>query len=251
MDLKVILKKEQRMLVFFLVAALLLFLTLISLLVAVGCEAQQRPVEQKIIADVRGYLYYGEGVNAFRDCDGEEEFLVVTDNLNIDLWQTYSDLAPDYYFPVYVEMRVRILVNEQEDLGGDYAGGIIIEELYHMAYETRGCQADKDYKFFLNGTEPFWDITIDEQSGVFLRVLGEEEVYAPYVPANREGDSIEYMLMSGSSPITIKLRKVDTFCSMSGAYFAYSAFVSFKDHSYYGQGMPGEQFLLVDSQLRL
>ncbi len=216
----------------------ILFITLLVLLYFVGNQSKKAvsAANKPVIANVRGHVYHGPEVNAFRQCDGEEEYLVTFD-LDIDFWALYSTLASEDYSPVYVEMKVQFLQNEEG--GAEYAGQVLVKELYHMAYETQGCELVKDYNFLLHGNEPSWKIIIDENRGVFFQELGQEQVYATYVKPIIIENGWQYSLISGNKPIVIKIREIDNNDNMSGAYYSYSAFVTFNGKTYNGQALIG------------
>lgn len=234
-------KINRRTLVVLLVTAFIaLFLLLCALLIAGAHQSKQRAEEaaKPEILNLRGYIYHGPEVSAFRKCDGIVEYWV-TGNLGIDLWKIYSDLAPEEYQPVYIEMKAQLLLNEPGVKRADYVGEVLVKEVYHLAYESLGCEMEKNYNYLLHGNEPFWNIIIDENRGVFIQQLGTEEIYATYAKPTKIDNGIQYDLISGSSPITIKIREIDTYDSMSGAYYGYSAYVKLKDKVYYGTALLG------------
>ncbi len=235
------LKINRQTLIIMLVSAfIILFIILCTLLIVGGCRAKNMATEEAKpkFENVRGYIYHGPEVSAFRKCDGAEEYWV-TGDVDIILWKVYADLAPEEYLPVYVEMKVQFLKNEEGSVRRDYAGQVLVKEVYHLAYESQGCELDKNYNYLLQGNEPSWKIIIDDKRGVFLQEPGQPEVYATYASPKKMDNGIVYNLISGSSPMVIKIRKIDTYDNMSGAYYAYSAFVNFKDKSYYGQVLVG------------
>lgn len=218
------------------ISSILLIVFLLIIFFVVGCQKQQTENTQAEELNLRGFFYYGPEVNTFRECDDEKEYWV-TGDVGINIWKLYTDLVPEMYLPVYVEMKAEII--NSKNMNGDYAGLVVIKELYHMAYETLGCELEKKYNFLLHGNEPFWKVVIDEERGVFLEILGEEEVYAPYVVPKKIDNGFEYTLISGNRPMVIKIRKFDNYDSMSGAYYGYSSYVSFKDKIFYGQALIG------------
>ena len=235
------LKLNRQTLIIMLVSAfVILFIILCTLLIVGGCRAKKMAEEEAKpkMEYVRGYVYHGPEVSAFRQCDGAVEYWV-TGDVDNTLWKVYAELAPEEYLPVYVEMKVQFLKNEDSS-HRDYAGQVLVKDVYHVAYDSQGCELEKSYNYLLQGNEPAWKIIIDEKRGVLLQETGQPEVYATYASPKKMDNGIVFNLISGSSRMIIKIRKTETYDAVSGAYYAYSAFVNFKDKSYYGQVLVGK-----------
>ncbi|MEI7942082.1 MAG: hypothetical protein WCH76_02810 [Candidatus Riflemargulisbacteria bacterium] len=239
-DIRNVKISRQTLIIILVSAFIILFIILCTLLIVGGCRSKTRAIEEAKpkLENVRGYVYHGPEVSVFRKCDGAEEYWV-TGDVDIILWKVYADLAPEEYLPVYVEMKVQFLKNEEGSIRSDYAGQVLVKEVYHMSYDSQGCELAKNYNYLLQGNEPSWKISIDEKRGILFQESGQPEVYASYVSPKEMDNGIVFNLISGSSPMVIKIRKIDTYDNISGAYYAYSAFVSFKDKDYYGQALVG------------
>jgi len=234
-------KLDRQTLIYLLITAfIVLFIILCVLLIVGGCQSKKLKEEalKPEIVNVRGYLYHGPEVSAFRKCDENQEYMV-TGDIGVNVWKIYTDLVPEPYLPVYVEMKAQIVKNDDNEKRTDYVGYVVLKELYHMSYESFGCELPKNYNYLIHGNEPSWKIIIDDSRGVFMQVDGSEEIFAAYSKPSVIDNGIQYKLMSGSSPIIIKIRKADTYDSMSGAYYGYSSYVSFKGKAYYGEALPG------------
>jgi len=239
--LKKINVSKRGMILMLLSTVMSLLLMLLVLLIVVSCqtaEAINNP--EPIIENVRGYLYSGPEVRAFRECNSSEEYWV-TGNVDSDIWKLYDDISPEEYMPVYVEMKVQYL-DEEAVARNDYVGDILLKELYHLAYESKGCESGKDYDYLLQGNAPFWTLLIDEQKGVFMQEMGQAEVYAKYEEPAKIDNGVMFKLNSGSKPMVIKIRKIETYDTMSGSYYAYSSYVRFDGKVYYGQALIGAPF---------
>jgi uncharacterized membrane protein len=214
------------------------FTVLIFSFFIVSCSSLEKENVNNDLLNVRGYLYITEDNSSFLDCDGKTEYLI-TNNIETNIAQIYKEISPSDLTPRYVEMKIRVLELYDKDFFDGYSGVIEIKELYHLAYESNGCKNEKDYNYRLSGNEPFWNIVIDENRGVVMKLMNEQEIFAEYQKPVFNNNEIEYNLYSGSQKMLIKIRKVDTFDTMSGSYYAHSVYVNFAGKSYYGNALQG------------
>ena len=233
--------KRQTLVIMLISAFFVLSIVLCALLIVAGIRVKQIAADdaKPKMQYVRGYIYHGPEVSAFRKCDGDEEYWV-TGDVDNTLWKAYAALAPEEYLPIYAEMKVQFLKKEEGAVRSDYAGQILVKEVYHLSFDSQGCELDKSYNYLVKGNEPSWKIIIDEKRGVFMQEAGQEEVYAAYSQPTKMDNGIVFNLISGSSPMIIKIRKAEANESTTGDYYAYSAFVNFKDKGYYGQVLLGK-----------
>jgi uncharacterized membrane protein len=159
------------------------------------------------------------------------------------LLKLHAELVPqrEPYERIFVVLEGRREQAPTDGLGADYPGALHVETVRYAGFEGPGCDARWDgFRYRAHGNEPFWSAEVSP-SGFRLGRLGEAELGWQDILEESGPEGIRFAGTGGPGRGTVELAISRAPCrdSMSGAYFALSAWLRLRDEKLVGCALPG------------